>query len=368
VGASKQATERVVNVSETGDLPVVPGTSEHPDHDLLADLAAEVLADDLAEQVQTHVVACHSCAGLLGEAEGIRTLLRQGEPDRMPDDVLERLTAALSSSSLEEQTADVADAPALSAGVARVGSGTDPRRRLTPALPKNAAARAAATGDTGRIARLKTRMTTPTESARRQAREEELADRPSRLSRLAPLLKVAATVVVLLGVGGLVWNLLSGSTGGASSADSGGEVAASSAPVLAAVQTTGTNYSAGDLRKQVDTLIGTTQGAALKSSPAPSAADAGSASAESRQRQNPSAAALAAGADLLTSPAALRACLSAIGADDDQPVAVDLARWDDRDAAIIVLNADGGGYDVWVVARTCAANADGTIAQQHIDS
>lgn len=361
-----------MNVSGTGDLPVAPGTSDHPDHDLLADLAAEVLADDLAGQVQEHVVDCPECAGLLAEAEGIRTLLRQGEPERMPDDVMERLAAALAEVApstikdreIRDDGKTAAAVPTPSGGVAKA----DPRRRLTPALPKNRAT--ASTGDTGRLTRITSRMNQPTDSARRQAREEEAADRPSLVSRLTPLLKVAATVVVLLGVGGLIFRLFTGTAAEVDTASDSGSSAASSAPVLAQVQATGTNYSETDLRQQVDTLIADSQRASLKQSGPSAAADssAGSAAPESAQATGSASSPLAATQNLLTSPDALRGCLSAIGAEGAQPLAVDLARWNQRDAAIIVLNADGGGYDVWVVARTCAPNADGTIAQEHIDS
>jgi hypothetical protein len=64
---------------------------------------------------------------------------------------------------------------------------------------------------------------------------------------------------------------------------------------------------------------------------------------------------------LLRSPKALQACLAAIGAAGVQPVAVDLAKYAGREAAIIVLPADGGGYDVWVVSRDCRPDNDGTI-------
>jgi anti-sigma factor ChrR (cupin superfamily) len=57
---------------------------EHPDPDLLADLAAEVLPEDLARRVETHVVGCESCADRLAEAEGIRGLLRRQEVPTLP--------------------------------------------------------------------------------------------------------------------------------------------------------------------------------------------------------------------------------------------------------------------------------------------
>jgi hypothetical protein len=389
VDASKQARERVVSVSGTGKFPPVP--AEHPDDDLLADLAAEVLPDDVALQVQDHVVGCPRCADLLAEAEGIRSLLRNSEPELMPDDVLERLEAALVAA-WREDDARLASAtgptsalptpvptrtPALrtpvptrtpATGTPATGtpavpspSGSDPRRRIVRSLPGR--------GDGAeRTGSRLGRMTQTTQRARRQALEEQRADRPSMLTRLAPVLKVAASVILVLGVGGLIWQLVSGSGGGATTAAesaAGGSAAAGSAagaPVLAQVRSTGTNYRKADLGRQVDTLIEDTQKAALSGQ---AATDSASGGARFRSVQ-PQAS--GAGHDLLLQPAALRACLVAIGVAGEQPVAVDLARYANRDAAIIVLNADGGGYDVWVVARDCRPGADGTIANVHLDS
>jgi hypothetical protein len=226
-------------------------------------------------------------------------------------------------------------------------------------------------------------MAQTTQRARRQALEEQRADRPSVLTRLAPVLKVAASVILVLGVGGLIWQLVSGSGRGTTTAESasGGSAtggSAAGAPVLAQVRSTGTNYRKADLGRQVDTLIEATQKAALNGQ---AATDSASGAAGFRSVQPPAttkaqnqpeaataAQASGAGHDLLLQPAALRACLEAIGVGGEQPVAVDLARYANRDAAIIVLNADGGGYDVWVVARDCRPGADGTIANVHLDS
>ena len=71
--------------------------------------------------------------------------------------------------------------------------------------------------------------------------------------------------------------------------------------------------------------------------------------------------AAAAGNETLRDPAALRACLGALGVQDEPVLAVDLARYNGRDSAVIVLRATGGAYDVWIVARDCRPGADGTL-------
>ena len=63
----------------------------------------------------------------------------------------------------------------------------------------------------------------------------------------------------------------------------------------------------------------------------------------------------------MTDPAALKQCLASLDAADLAPVAVDLARWQDRDAAIIILQARAGGYEFWAVARDCNAKDSGAL-------
>lgn len=364
---------------------VVTVPTEHPDNDLLADLAADVLPDDLAGHVQDHVINCPACANLLAEAEGIRSLLLQSEPERMPDQVLTRLERALAVARQEDEAArqpagrpvlDTAEtrampritaAPSSADGRGSEGPRTDPGRRIA----RSGAGRGPATGPltgtmpaaggpkTGRLSR----MSTSTQSLRRQAIEEQKAEEPSLFERLAPVLKIAAAVLVVVGAGGLLLQLRgSGSDAtsvASSAADSG---SAATAPLLAPVQATETDYTKADLGKQVKALIATSQQESLKSAAvAPDAA--ATPSAETKADPSAPAAGLSAGGSQLAlrTPAILQACLKAINATQVQPVAVDLASYAGREAAIIVLPADGGGYEVHVVARDCRAGNDTTF-------
>ena len=55
-------------------------------------------------------------------------------------------------------------------------------------------------------------------------------------------------------------------------------------------------------------------------------------------------------------------CLGALGAAPDRLVAVDLARYEGREAAILLLKAaEGNGHEVWAVDRTCAPGAEGAL-------
>jgi hypothetical protein len=428
----------------------VPVPSEHPDQDLLADLAAEVLPRELAARVEEHVMGCANCAALLADAEGMRSLLRQSEPERMPAEVWARLERSLIIARQGEPAANPAAdtqafqafqagrplhpgqaarpspfAPASGSGPATSGSGSartpfpEPAPFPVPAVPpsqpgppspagrssrsgppsqpipaKPAAADTGATrmirrvpgggsaaGATGRFAAIGnegpptsrlSRMSRPAQTARRQALEEQRADRPSRLR---PILLATAATVAVLGVGGAALQFFHPDNGSADSATSAGAAskfgAAAGAPILGTVESTNTNYTRKQLQSQVQTLITTSQQTARRGTAATSAApDAAAAkpnaSASALASQSKAAAGevgagdAASGQQLLRSPAALRACLTAIGA-DQQPIAVDLAEYAGQEAAIIVLPADGGGYEVNIVARDCRAGNDGTI-------
>jgi hypothetical protein len=370
----------VVTVPGPNETPVPYG---HPDNDLLADLAAEVLADDLALQVQHHVMSCARCAAILADAEGIRSWLRQEQPEVMPAQVLSRLERALLAARQENHQPSAPPArpgrPMADTGettmLTRVPGGADPARKdggrrivrsgpATGRMPVTGATTgpmAAGGPKTGRLSRMST--SSQTQGLRRQAIEEQKADRPSTLARFLPIIKIAAGVLVVLGIGAVGYQFLG--RGDSDAADTGA-TASGSAPILAPVQSTRTNYAKDELPQQIKTLITTTQksvpeaGTLSQSDSAAKDAPAGSRVAGS-DPPSPSGGPAQPG-QLLRSPTALRACLKDIEAGDAQPVAVDLARYANQEAAIIVLPADGGGYDVWVVARDCRPGTDGTIA------
>jgi len=143
---------------------------------------------------------------------------------------------------------------------------------------------------------------------------------------------------------------------GVSASESGGKRAAADAGV-APVLATGTDYTPAALEAQARHLV--TSAGLLQFSAK------GDAAAEPAPQAQPTPSVAAAtgppGNQALKTPAALRACLQALDATDEQVVAVDLARYQGRDSAVIVLRASGGAYDVWVVARDCRPGAEGTL-------
>jgi hypothetical protein len=178
-------------------------------------------------------------------------------------------------------------------------------------------------------------------------------------------------VLVLAGAGVGVLQLRDNASD-SGSADTAAAASSAGAPVVTPVQSTKTEYTKQKLPAQVKTLIGNSQkllaeGTATDSARAQAdqyAAGPATEAAKSPEGGDPEAAAatppptaLTQG-QLLRSPAALQECLAAIGAAQVEPVAVDLARYAGREAAIIVLPAEGGGYDVWVVARDCRKGSD----------
>jgi hypothetical protein len=166
------------------------------------------------------------------------------------------------------------------------------------------------------------------------------------LERARPWLAAAAAVVVLGGGGAALWRPWSTTRAGDSAASSGGTSSAESgAPgrqfaedqTTSVVVASGTDYTKDGLAAQVRTRL--LDGDRSASGPAASDSSTG---------------------DALASPSGLSSCLSALGVTAGAVTAVDLARFEGEPAAVLVLRAEGGGEDVWVVGRGCRQGDDQT--------
>lgn len=349
---------------------------EHPDDDQLADLAADVLPLAQARAVEAHVLACDRCSELLADAERIRGMLVAGDPGPMPADVWARIEAALTGAGAPIQPAtpihSSAPVPPLapSPQPATAGWGdedADPLDRPD----RWAAARVPVTA-TSSLRRISV--------SRRDSRSD--ARRPGRFlvaagaAAAAVVGAVAVGVGILhLGTGGSAGTAAIGDAGGATSAAAAAEGAAGGAAAATGggglrYERSGIDYTSAALDRQVRALV--TQASAAPAGPprstatartaaqAPAASDAsgaGAGGARSMQLAAPDPTATD-----VSNPAALAGCLTALKTSMDRLVTVDLATYEHREAAVLVLRATGGGYEVFVVERTCSASEDHSLA------
>jgi hypothetical protein len=335
----------------------MPG--RHPDDDLLADLAADVLPAERARGVEAHVMSCDRCAGLLEDAERVRSLLLSGDPGPVPVDVWHRIEAALAA--VRDPSADALPESADSAGPGWAGErdpldDTDPLDDADPLDdPERWGARPVGAGRASR-------------GSRRDAR----ADGPRRRGSI--LLAAAAVVAVVALVGSVKLmarntsagaSLSAGSAQSSSTAPAGGGASTSRAPVMES----GLDYRAATLAAQASALLAAATGALRPGSGGRPTTGGSASEAASPQAVAPGVTkfpAAKAPADTtakdITNPARLAACLAALNVAPDRLVAVDLARYEGRDAAILLLRTpDGSGHEVWAVERTCAPGAEGAL-------
>jgi hypothetical protein len=354
----------------------MPG--RHPDDDQLADLAADVLPVDQARAVEAHVLACDRCASLLSDAERVRGLLLADDAGPVPPEIWSRIEAALQAAS-PTSTSPTSSSPSVlgeraptppppapveqrvdSAGPGR-WDGPDPLDNpddwTTAARPVAASRSRSGPGiPTGGVRRLST--------PRREAR-------PERRRRPAPLLLVAAAAVVLAMAVGAVRLVRSGGDAtaalqGRSSAGTGsGSAAAGAADAAAGAELTRSNreYTSSTLATGARSLV-----AALGRGQAGTVTAEGSSTADAARPPAPRAATSLPSvtpdpaATDVTNPQRLAACLAALGASPDSAVAVDLARYQGREAAVLVVRT-ASGYEVWVVERTCHPGDEGALAE-----
>lgn len=275
--------------------------------DVLLEAAAPDVPPAERARVAAHVASCARCRETVDGMADVRELLRALAADvpAPPDDLDHRIAAALASA--------LTAAPA---GTEVGSSGTVlPLRRERPRVPRWAS--------------------------------------------------VAAGLLVLGGAALTASQTLGGADGTLVAAESGGddEAAGSSAadagalpaaPVLA----NGTDYGPEGLADQVTRLVEQAPGAATLSA----SEDGGGESVGEGPPQPLDAERSAA---TLASPEGLAGCLEALGAPGAVPLVVDLATWQGREVAVIVLD-ESEARAVWVVLRTCAPGADGLVHYQSV--
>jgi hypothetical protein len=322
--------------------------SRHPDPDQLADLAADVLPIRTARRIEHHVRDCGECRALLADAEHIRELLLADDPGPVPDDVWTRIESAL--------TAEV--------------NARNERPVLTVLDGDGGAAENPSAARTGSGPAAVDVLPTPPDGADRHLLPfprrggEDQSGFSALLARKGSLLAVAAGMLTLLGLGGTVLSHLiprDAETYAESAPANLDSTHRRVPPAAVPVSQTGTNYTPSQLATQIRALLATvaapsmTTGGTLGST-----RPDGSATTSTTGVHSP-AGDRASGWVQLTDPRALQGCLEAIGAGDADPLAVDLARFRQREAALIVLPGRNGGQEVWAVARDCRPGADGTM-------
>jgi hypothetical protein len=353
----------------------VPGP--HPDDDLLADLAADVLSVEQARIVEAHVLQCDRCAELLSDAERVRRLLLAGDPGPVPPAVWSRIEAALHAET-NGSPADRRPAPpersrpAAPPSLAETGAWDGPDPLDDP--DRWNGTRSPTGGTAGTV-----RNVVPATGSLRRLTTSRRDTRKDRRGLPLPLVIATAAVVAAFAVVGTAQLLRGGSAASSSgsAALSSGTAQDSRAAAADVLVSSGRNYTARDLARQVRPLLaagaakgsaGSTEASRAGAAPQPRASASPSETVAAGTSQAPSASARSAlalapdpRATDVRNPQRLAACLAALNASHEPLVAVDLARFQDREAAVLVLRAPAGGYEVFVVERTCAAGNEGTL-------
>jgi hypothetical protein len=304
----------------------------HVDEQTLAAFRENLLPKRKTARVAAHLSSCPRCAEIDAQLAAVTAILARTPAPPMPPSLAARLDAALA------------------AEIARSAMDASPSDAASPATAASPAGAPAPGGPAGRRA--------PVAAGR-----DATGRRPGRGRapwRLSPRLAAAAAAVVLVAGGGYaIVRAVSGGNTTAPSGSSGasvgsgalGEPSAITRPPAAAPEAgvrgglpliaSGTNYRAGQLPAQVS--------AALKGYPAPGRSP-GPARAASPGVAQPAFPHLA-------------ACVSHL-AGGQRPRLVDIARYDARPAAVIVVPVPGSAMvRVWVVGPGCSAHGGDVIAR-----
>jgi hypothetical protein len=285
---------------------------EHP--------ALESFADLDAAGHDAHVAACPRCSADLADQWSVRAVLAAlPDPGPLPPGVRDRIDATLR------------DLSAGRVAGAAPGNGSAPGNAAAPG-------NGAATGNGAAPARVV--------PLRRRRRD------------LGWLRVAAAVLVVVAALGAGARALVGGGSSSSSTASAGsasaelrtGLSAPRSADPITAIAS-GTRYTTAGLASQV--------AAAQRREPAPGAAPGATGSDAQRGTSRV--------AGPLGTPAGVAGCLQALRVPaGTRPTLVDVATFDGSPAAVVVLPAEGGGQEVWVVATTCSPQGDGTRYFAHL--
>ncbi|RKE20293.1 zf-HC2 domain-containing protein [Streptomyces sp. TLI_171] len=112
--------------------------SDHPDLDALADLAEELLPPEQAEPLHRHLAGCPACAEDYAALRGLPELLAAAPAPPLPQEVADRLTAALAAESAARAEARP-DVPPADRPQVAPGAPTGPSRSGAPAGSPGAA-------------------------------------------------------------------------------------------------------------------------------------------------------------------------------------------------------------------------------------
>lgn len=294
-------------------LPAGPSDGPHLGLEQLADLDEGLLERAAADAARAHLAGCPTCtadqAALTALRADLADLPAGDQP--LPADVAARWDAAL-------------------AGAAGPGSDAPPRTVGATVVPE--------------VDELETR-------------------RAARRRRGTQLLQVAAGLVVLLGLTGIGYTLVAGggdsngtsSASGDSAAGRAAEDAAGGGRGAPTVVRSGTDYRAASIASAVGAVTGATPAAGSPGLKAESESAAPSSPANGLSA-SPGPGASDTGVQPLADPQALTACLARLDL-VGPPIGVDLARFEGRPAAVIVLPTEGDPThaDVYAVAPSCPA-------------
>ena len=322
----------------------------HVDGETMAAFREGLLPARKATRIAAHLSSCPRCAEVDAQLAAVTAILASTPVPPMPASLAARLDAALAA-----EVAGLADAGAPGRADPAAGTAPGPQARAAQAgttTPRGGTASPEGTGPPG--------GTAPPDgtAARHGTGPGRRAGRPRAGPRLAlRLAAVTAAVVLVAGGGYAVTRVISagGIKGEASSSGTAASPAlpggqppsapsARAAPGAAAetalpVITSGTSYQPGQLKAQVS--------AVLKRHPAPAKARGELGSGTGPQAAFPD----------------LAACVSHLSG-GRQPMLIDIARYGNRPAAVIVVPAAGSPtVQVWVVGPGCSGQGGDVIAQ-----